>query len=260
VTIQNGFLDYYGGGIYNGSTLTLQGVNISNNLVSIENFVMAGGAIYSTGILTITKSPMTGIRSTISNNISCSNVYALSGGINNTGTLTIKGNTLLSMNVALGEGAGSYGLGAAVYNEGTGTLTISNSTVANNIVRGGIGASGGAIVNDPNATCVITASTISNNTGSGGWCEGGAISNFGTLTVKGSTISNNSVFGMSSMGGHGGGVYLGSGTLVIQNASKIVKNLSSDLGGGLYFAGGGKTISSDSIVAKNIPDDIYPIP
>ena len=100
---------------------------------------------------------------------------------------------------------------------------------------------------------------LSNNSAMGGvQGYGGGISVSGaTLTVERSTISNNSASGISSSGS-GGGVIIWSGTLTVQNDSKIVRNFASDKGGGIFYLGGTGTISADSTVASNIPDDIYP--
>jgi predicted outer membrane repeat protein len=45
-------------------------------------------------------------------------------------------------------------------------------------------------------------------------------------------------------------------TLMVQSASKIIRNFASDEGGGIYSDDSSTvTISPDSTVAKNIPND-----
>jgi len=60
------------------------------------------------------------------------------------------------------------------------------------------GGEGGGIVVDPGATLTLSGSTISNNSAS----DGGGIANFGTLTLTASTVSGNS----AGQFGRGGGI------------------------------------------------------
>lgn len=85
---------------------------------------------------------------------------------------------------------------------------------------------------------------------------GGGIVNDGTLTITNSTVSNNmaSAVGRDALGG---GIYNGnSGTLTIEDRSRIFSNFSSDYGGGLFNDGPPAAISANSKVFRNIPDDI----
>jgi fibronectin-binding autotransporter adhesin len=106
------------------------------------------------------------------------------GAIVNNGTLTVTG-------AVLADNTASRGDGGAIYNQGApegapATLTVSNTTFSGNSVTGGF--AGGAIANFGSA--IISGSTFSGNT-SRDWA--GAVANFGTsLTVSNSTFANNS--------------------------------------------------------------------
>ncbi len=118
------------------------------------------------------------------------------GGILNTGTLTIT-NSTISNNVINGDGTSGGGIG------NNGTLTVTNSTISGNVATGWWGGGGGGIVNGGALT--VTNSTISNNTSNGYYAAGGGgILNGGTLIVTNSTISNNASSGYATAGG---GIY-----------------------------------------------------
>jgi len=289
VTIQNGFAtdDGYGnlsnvkgGAILNesDSLSTLKGVTISNNTAA-GGTNGSGGGIYNLGALEITKSNL------FNNAASGASNSNVGGAIDNYGTLSIKG-SIISNNIVSWT---PTGLGGAIYNH-TGILEIDLSTISNNIISAeGPYSQGAAIAN--NGTLTITGCTISNNTatgsgeGDGGGilsatfhgekvtiirskifnnvargnlALGGGICSFnGDVILTGATLSSNAASGVSE--GRGGGIYLKSGTLTLQTASKIVQNFSSDLGGGIFFGVAGTgSISPDSKVDDNIPDDIYP--
>ena len=129
------------------------------------------------------------------------------GGILNLGTLTLSACTI-DYSYALNEGGG-------IYNDGT--LTVSGCTVYGNRAPDGAG-----IANRGTATFV--SSTISNNNASdtspGSYLPdgvGGGISNGGTLTLSGCTVSFNYA------NGEGGGISNG-GTLTVENSSTITLN------------------------------------
>lgn len=70
--------------------------------------------------------------------------------------------------------------------------------VANNSATGASDGEGGGIVVDPGATLTLNGSTISNNVAS----DGGGMANFGTTTITGSTVSGN----YTGSPGRGGGI------------------------------------------------------
>ncbi len=128
----------------------------------------------------------------------------------------------------------------------SGTVMTNNSGTHLNLigmsVTGGDGsASGGGIYNA--GTLTVTGSTISDNTADSGLntASGGGIYNAGTLTVTGSTISDNTARGHDYNVAYGGGIY-NARTLTIAN-STIAGNTSQGgqsvigYGGGIYSSG-----------------------
>jgi len=147
-------------------------------------------------------------------------------------TLTIT-NSTLSDNVADNNSSS----GGAIRNDGT--LTITNSTISNNQTLGG---PGGGIRND--GTLTVTNSTFSGNSTNSG--SGGGIRNVGTLTVTNSTFSNNSAYGS------GGGIYNANGYIsaTITN-STFSGNSAGSQGGGMYYGTGGTLNYANTIVADS---------
>jgi hypothetical protein len=131
------------------------------------------------------------------------------GGIDNAGALTLTDSTL--------SGNSSDGSGGGIYNSGT--LTVTSSTLAHNSAF-----SGGGIEND--STLVVTDSILSANSvvSSGG----GINNNTGTVTITGSTLSDNST---PPSGSFGGGIFNYNGTLTVTNCT--ISGSSSAAGGGI---------------------------
>src|SRR5258706_5510434 len=188
LTIMNGFHSIEGGGgVLNSGTL-----NIKNSIFS-GNVARYGGGIVNFQTLNITNS-------TFANNsghdngggIFNSGTYDSGGGVYITPTLSVT-NSTFSGNSAGNISTGSAGQGGGVYNQGA--LTVTSSTFWNNSVH----ADGGAIYNDnfPNNNLTVVNSTFSKNFA----IEGGAISNWGTIEIKTSTISGNTTD--STIGGGG---------------------------------------------------------
>ena len=129
--------------------------------------------------------------------------------------------------------------GGAIYNAGT--LTMTDSTVT-----GSTAYSGGGIYNSFFGTLTIYGSTISNNVDHQ-LGHGGGISNAGVLSVTDSTVAGNS----SSF--YGGGIF-NSNTLTVVDST--VSGNSAPTGGGIFNNG---TFSLDnSIVAGNTATNSNP--
>jgi CSLREA domain-containing protein len=146
---------FYGGGIYNTSTL------IVDNSTFLDNYgSTGGGAIYNeaSGTVTVTNS-------SFADNSSDDD----GGAIFNDGILTVS-NSVFSGNIANG------GEGSGIYNSGS--VTVLHSTFFNNI---------NAITNSA-GTVTIANSTFSGNSA----LSGGAINNQAEMTIANSTFSNNS--------------------------------------------------------------------
>ena len=145
-------------------------------------------------------------------------------GINNSGTLTVTSSTV-------GNNVGTEGGG--IFNDG-GTLTITDSTVTDNSA----GTEGGGIFNDGGTLTATDSAVSDNNAGT----DGGGIFNEGTLRLTNSTISGNATTG------DGGGIF-NRNTLTLTNST--VSNNSAATGGGIRNNFGGAADLVNTITANN---------
>ena len=225
LTIKNGVGYSGGGGVDNAGTLTV------NNSLFYVNTALSGGAIFNTGMTSITnttfsgnspyffghsascgaidnRSAMTITTSTFVNNFANNNTTA-GGAICNGGTMTIA-DTTFSNNSSAGNNGG---YGGAIYAY-AGTLNVVNSTFSGNSAT----TSGGAIYNQ-GGTVQISSSTLGTNPENIG--GGGDLSNAG-----GSVLIQNSIVANSANGGNCSGTITSNGY-----------NLSSDLTCPFHSAG-----------------------
>ncbi|HKP03939.1 MAG TPA: choice-of-anchor Q domain-containing protein, partial [Chthoniobacterales bacterium] len=158
------------------------------------------------------------------------------------------GEAILTMTGCLIVGNRASDAGGAIYNTGSGggsaTVSMSDSSVVDNVA----GHSGGGIANEGSgASMTLTKCIIENNrSGSNDPSPvgmGGGISNSGTLTLVGSTISNNQCFAQ------GGGIF-SSGTLGI-NSSTVNGNIVNGSTGGVGSGDGGGLLSSGALTLVN---------
>ncbi|MBI4498413.1 MAG: hypothetical protein HY689_10985, partial [Chloroflexi bacterium] len=177
--------------VLTGATVTISGVTIRKGNAASNN----GGGIYSSGMLTVSQSTISG------------NSAAYGGGISNTGDLTASQGTISGNSASYGGG---------IYN--TGTLTVSQSTVSGNSAAT---FTGGGISNLGSLT--VSQSTVSGNSAG---TDAGGIYNGGNLTVNNSTVSGNSA------GADAGGIYNNDGTATVSN-STISGNVAVSYGGGI---------------------------
>jgi hypothetical protein len=197
-----------GGAIVNTGTMTIVDSTLSGNKAALGNIGASGataiggpgssggsgGAILNSGALTLTGSALTGNE-------------AGAGGAGGSATASTSGP------------GGTGGSGGAVFN--TGTLFATNDTFSANAagkggqgggftpiglgVTGGSGGSGGALAVGSGGKATLAASTLATNTAgaggaggvgtptgpTGGTGSGGALSNGGSLTVRGSLLASN---------------------------------------------------------------------
>ena len=269
--VVSNFGGQFGGGIYNDggtASLTIFNCTISNNragLVGGSPGGAFGGGIYNNnGTLEISDSTISGNFA----NERCGGVYNSVSGTLSLRDSVVDGNTVMFQPPFVGRAGGIFNAGTAEitnctisHNAGVGqgggvdnqgSLTIANSTLSNNTVVN----SGGGISNSGPLT--ITNSTISGNSASfKGFGNGGGIHNGNaTVTISSSTISGNSA---GSLEGFGGGIYIVTGTLeidntilnasgsggnIFNNSGTVIShgyNLSSDDGGGFLTATGDQT-------------------
>jgi len=166
-------------------------------------------------------------------------VMGRGGGIFNesTGTVNIT-NSTLSSNSTIGAGDGG-----GISNNSTGTVNITNSTLSSNSISGS--GDGGGISNNFTGTVNITNSTLSSNSTTVGNAGGINNNSTGTVNITNSTLSSNSTSG----GGFGGGISNNStGTVNITNST-----LSSNSTSGGSFGGG---ISNNSTGTVNVTNTI----
>lgn len=200
----------YGGAVYNDGTLTLDRVNITNNVASYTLFARfstdtsgSGGGVFNNGTLTIADS-------TIANNSAARS----GGGVSNAGTLTIIRSTIANNSTTGGDIVSVVtgttrvsGNGGGLDNGGF--ATIIQSTIANNTVTDSQSSlsTGGGVAN--RNILNIVQSTIVNNHAS---LDGGGVSNPGTLTLANTlVVGNNAPTSAESKGtfGDNGGNLVG---------------------------------------------------
>jgi hypothetical protein len=189
-----------------------------------------GNAIANAGTLTLTHSTVSG---------SGSNQFSgnSGGGIANAGILTLHHSTVSNNSVDH--------LGGGIYNI-SGTVTVVDSTVSDNLSGGSEEGGGGGIYND-SGTIKVVHSTISGNTATNGLGGGAGIWNGGAATVANSTVAGNVEFNRT--GSFSGGGIGNAGTLTLINTT-VTGNSANDTGGGLFNVGTSFTIKS-TLLASN---------
>src|SRR5207302_669336 len=113
----------------------------------------------------------------------------------------------------------------------TGTVTLSGITIANGFDTMSNNPEGGGIQNINSGTVNVTNCTLDGNHG----YDGGAITNYSTLLVAGSTIKDNS---SGYYGGESGGGIENSGGMLTVTNSTISGNQTYGFGGGIFNMGG----------------------
>jgi hypothetical protein len=207
-----------------GGTIAISGLTIENS-TSQGN----GNAILNAGTLTLTNSTVSHNGSSFGGNSG--------GGIANAGILTLRNSTVA------GNGVDHFGGG--IYNT-SGTVTVVNSTVSDNVSGSNEEGGGGGIYND-SGTLMVVNSTIAGNTANFGLGGGGGIWNGGTATVVNSTVAGNTEF--NPAGSFSGGGIGNAGTLTLINTT-VTGNSANDTGGGLFNVGTSFTIKS-TLLASN---------
>jgi predicted outer membrane repeat protein len=164
--------------ISSSSTVFISGLTLANGMTTGD-----GGAIFSSGTLTLTNSAFSG-----------NSAVDLGGAIrNNAGMLMVVDSTF----------SGNYASSNGGAISSTGALTVTNSTFSGN--TGGYEAAGGAGAIYSTGMLTVTDSTFSENSGN----YGGAIYNFGS-----SVAANNNIFtNNSSQYGRGAGILDDKGTV-----------------------------------------------
>lgn len=173
-----------GGGIFNAGSLTIRNSTVANNVSDVGCLKIGcrsgGGGILNDGSVTINKSTVIG-----NNTESGGGGQSFGGGIyhNGAGTLKINNSTLASNSVS-STGPGEIALGGAIASStSTGKITITNSTLMGNTA----GAGGGIfadVFGSGSGTLIISNTTVAAN--SDGISNGNA-----TITLQNSIVANN---------------------------------------------------------------------
>ncbi|WP_204102616.1 MULTISPECIES: CHAT domain-containing protein, partial [Spirulina sp. CCY15215] len=162
------------------------------------------------------------------------NLFLDGGGTNRIFNISANNATIKNLTIQNGRESSGVGGGGGIYHNGTGTLTISNSTISGNSVNS---TGGGVFVANNSANTIITNSTIFNNTSTG--TNSGGLGIVGTFTLSNSTVSGNSAVG------EGGGIGM-TGDFTIIN-STISNNTATNRGGGIASFTGNMTMSNSTV-------------
>lgn len=209
----------FGGALINYGTANLTNVVISNSTAS-----SAGGAIVTLGPMTISSSTIAG------------NNSVNGGGIFSQGTLAIMGSTISGNTAA--EGGGAMHLQHS-------SASLLNSTVSGNVTHGTTSSAATILffANNGTRTLSIANSTIANNTLSTPGGVGGVLSaGQGTgvsaaVTLRSSIVANNSAPNLATLSTING----------IGSIASAGHNLASDSGSG-YLTGSGDKVNSDPLI------------
>ena len=252
LTMQNGFSPTGSGNFLEGGAIYFDGSDLNNTnigLLTLTNVKLSGntsagqgGGVWAGfGSLTVNSSSI--VRANTATNQSTGGVAWTGGNTVETQGLTIANSTIGGALVADGNLANdpTFGAPGGVDARGGAFVTISNTTIQNNIANttsptiGG----GGIQINSPNVG--ISNSTISNNKSKGN--AGGiyssarnAVTNASsTITLTTVNVTGNQADSDNSGGGDGGGIFNFFGAMTIQTNSHIDGN--SAVNGGGIFAG-----------------------
>jgi hypothetical protein len=226
-----------GGGIRDqgNASLTLTSMVVTDNSATAD-----GGGIAMENAAS-TPWTLTLNHSTISNN----RAGDAGGGVETDGSGKIFSNagTVITGNTSVNQGAGIWldAIQNGTVQEGanltvTGTLISSNTAIAAMNVGGGIGNAG-------NGTVTVANSTVANNS------SGGVGGGFGDENAQGTLVVLNSTFVNNSATGNGGGIQA-SGPSTTINSSTITGNITQGHGGGVSVQSAAFTLNN-TIVAGN---------
>ena len=282
-------------GITDSTLLNRDGIYESSAVRVCGNLEISGLSVKTKGFSTGSKERQRlfrveeGAALTIGKNALLTGGYGFKGSaIFNQGTLTVNGGTIKEnkmQNVATGIGgailnygknavltvnrgtftANSTGKGGVIYNGNGASLTINGGTFSDNKVSGDSGTSvvisaeGGAVYNGTGSTAVVNGGTFRENTAvnvNSSGAYGGAIANYGTMTIADAQIINN------VSDNAGGGIYsvgttlLEGGLIKANTISNSGVSLENACGGGVFVASGTFTMRGGEIT-KNIVKNTY---
>ena len=136
---------------------------------------------------------------------------------------------------------GSASSGGGITNAGN--LTVTDLVITNNVASG----SGGGV--DNSGTIILNDTTVTRNQALGG--SGGGIDNTSSITIIGSTISDNLVlYDNPSIQGNGGGIENG-GTISITDSTISGNSVEEGIGGGIDNSSGSLTLTNATIAGNS---------
>ncbi len=242
-------------------------INLNTALPDLNHNVNLKGPVNS--VLTIQRSTQVGTPNFRIFNVLSGRTVNISGGlILSNGNLTFGNNGAAilnsgTLNVDRVSVTGNTTVnGSAIFNNSTGALTITNSTIANNdgggitnnqgvlnltnsIVSSNTDTVGGAGVFN-NGNMFLSNCTVSGNTVNGGG-GGGILNNAGTAVVINSTVSSNAA---DAVGAGGGGIY-NRATLQVVNSTISGNSASGSGGGGILNFNNATLAISNSTISNN---------
>ena len=236
VTISGGHGTAFGGGIFNGGSLSLGNSTVRGNVAGFEEFPGEGGGIFND----------VGAQVTLTHSTIISNGAPEGAGIRNLGTMVI-GNSTVARNVAGSTSAGSQSsFGAGISNSGI--LRVTNTGLIENEASDGI-VGGCGIVNHFGAAARLVNSPIRGNACSTPVIAaiGGGLMNAGDMTLINSPVTSN--IADTPAGRAAGGGIDNVGTLTLTN-SPVTSNTAS---AGDGFATGGGISNAGSLRLVNSP-------
>lgn len=214
-----------------GGILLAEGsMKLLNSSVTFNSSEIQGGGIWTQN------SSLEIDNSSISNNTSGIG----GGGIFTTGgTIDIINNSHLNENVLIDSGS----LGGGIFNDSTGMLSITQSTLEQNVCK----QAGAAIadISDTSFTSQLSGVRLINNQSNGMNSVAG-----GLLLANGKMhISNSNLSGNSSIL-EGGGIWVENASIIIDSCS-LDSNATGMRGGGIYIGSGALRIIAGSSVKNN---------
>ncbi len=225
-------------------------VKIANGI--IENFHAAnGGAIFGDTDSTVVIDGTATIQNNVANE-SGGAIYAQN-------VLVIDGATITGNKALFVDGGATYGGGGAIYLAATAEAKIGATTFGQNGIDLDADAAarqvrGGAIRNFGHLT--LTGCEFNGNyaasAGDKSFAYGGALHNKGTVIANNCTFKGNIAFSVGEAHANRGGAVSNDGTFVMNGGSmKGNIALGTDMGGALYSASGAHTYIIDGVISDN---------
>jgi chitodextrinase len=254
LTVRNGRTSGNGGGILNQGTLWASDIVVSSNVAATLPS-SAGGGIYSTGQLTLVDSTLTanesysgggglyvsGLTATAlveRTNLVENRVHDMTTDFRGGGGIHVASADVTVRDSRIVGNRTDFTGGGVTVRGSSADVQIIDTTIDANISRLGVG-----VTLQTSARLTIRGSTISNNTGAAGTTSSGG----GLRAGAPVTITNSTIFGNSATGS-GGGI-LAESTVTLDSVT--IAGNSSGFGGGIASFSAGTTLINNSIVFGN---------